>query len=181
MKKSEKRWKLLKSKPILENKWLSVYSNDYELPDGKVGKNYYHLSRPNYVLIIAIDDSNRIVVQKNYRRGVNDFVYELPAGWIEKDESPIEAAERELKEEAGYSGEATLLGELYPQPGFSSMRAYGALVKITSNDKGEQELGHDEHIEYKLFEIDEVYKMITEGKIKDMGFLSVLALARDKI
>ena len=181
MKKSSKRWKLLRSKPVLENKWLSIYSNDYKLPDGKVSRGYYHLSRPNYVLIIAMDESKKIVVQRNYRRGVDDFVYELPAGWIDKDETPQQAAERELKEETGYKGKAIVLGEIYPQPGFSSMRAYGALVRITSTDKGEQELGHDEHIDYELVGLDEVSKLVSEGKIKDMGFLSLLTLVRGRI
>lgn len=181
MKKSEKRWKLLKSKPIFETKWMSVYSNDYKLPDGKIGKDYYHLARPNYVLIFAIDDSKRIIVQKNYRRGVDDFVYELPAGWVDEDETPKKAAERELKEETGYIGEAEIVGEIYPQPGFSSMRAYGALIKIKKDNKGEQELGHDEQIDYDLLELGKVKRMLKEGKIKDMGFLSLLALVKDRI
>ncbi|MBN1168923.1 NUDIX hydrolase [Candidatus Woesebacteria bacterium] len=181
MKKSEKRWKLLKSKPIFETKWMSLYSNDYELPNGKVAKDYFHLARPNYVLIIAIDDSDRIVVEKNYRRGVDDFVYELPAGWLDEGETPEEAAERELKEETGYIGKAEMVGELYPQPGFSSMKAYGALVRINKEDKGEQELGHDEHIDYELIDLDEVQKMLKDGKIKDMGFLSLLTLVRNRI
>lgn len=181
MKKSEKRWKLIKSKPIFETKWMSVYSNDYELPDGKIVKDYYHLARPNYVVIVAIDGENRIIVEKNYRRGVDDFVYELPAGWIDEGETPKEAAERELKEETGYVGEAEIVGEIYPQPGFSSMRAYGALVRINKDDKGEQELGHDEHIDYELIEYEKVRTMLKEGKIKDMGFLSLLALVGNNI
>jgi ADP-ribose pyrophosphatase len=181
MKKSDKRRRLLKSKPVFENKWMSVYSNDYKLPDGKVGKGYYHLARPDYVLIIAINKNKKIIVQRNYRRGVDDFVYELPAGWIDKGETPQKAAERELKEETGYVGSAEILGEIYPQPGFSSMKAYGALVTINSDDRGEQELGHDEHIDYEFIKLEKVQKMVNDGKIKDMGFLSLLALARDRI
>lgn len=181
MKKSKKRWKLLKSKPILETKWMSVYSNDYKLPDGKIGKDYYHLARPNYVLIVAIDQFNRIIVQKNYRRGVDDFVYELPAGWVDDGETPKQAAERELKEETGYMGNAEIVGVIYPQPGFSSMKAYGALIKIKDDKKGEQELGHDEHINYELLEYGKVQEMLKKGEIKDMGFLSLMTLIKDKI
>lgn len=97
--KNSKRWKLIKSKPLLQTKWISILKNDYELPDGKVVEGYYQLERPNYVLIVSIDSKKRLVVERNYRRGVNDFVYELPAGWVDKEESPKEAAERELKEE----------------------------------------------------------------------------------
>ena len=178
---SKKRWKLLNKKPIFESKWLSVYSHDYQLPDGKIRKDYYHLSRPDYVLVIAVDEQKRIVVQKNYRRGVDDCVYELPAGWIDEGEVPAQAAERELREETGYMGKAVILGEVYPQPAFSSMKAFVALVRISDNKKGKQDLGEDEHIEYELIDYDRLEEKIRKGTIKDMGLLSSLSLVRGRI
>src|SRR3989338_83579 len=120
MDSTNKKWQLVTSKLVFESKWLSVFENDYKLPDGKEVTSYYHLARPNYVLIIAIDKDNNIIVERNYRRGVDDFVYELPAGWLEKKETPDETARRELEEETGYIAEVKTLGEIYPQPSFSS-------------------------------------------------------------
>lgn len=177
MKSIDKKWTLVKSKPVFESKWLSVFENDYKLPNGKELKNYYHLARPNYVLIIAIDKDKNIIVERNYRRGVDDFVYELPAGWIDEKETPDEAARRELAEETGYIAEVKILGEIYPQPSFSSMIAYVALAKIDHSLKDEQKLDHDEHIKYELISLRLIKQMIAEGKIKDMGFLSALQLA----
>lgn len=174
---ADKKWKLIQSKPIFESKFLSVLENDYELPDGTEGKGYYHLSRPNYVLIVAIDADNKIVVERNYRRGVDDFVYELPAGWVDEGETPKQAAERELKEETGYAGEAEILGEIYPQPAFCSMRAFVGFARIDSTQKGEQELAHDENIKYELMDLEKVRSMIANGEMKDMGFLSGLQMA----
>lgn len=96
MTKNKRSWRLVAKKPVFESKWLSVYANDYKLPDGSLGKDYYHLSRPDYVLILAVNQKKEIVVQHNYRRGVDDFIYELPGGWVEKDEKPAKTAEREL-------------------------------------------------------------------------------------
>ena len=177
MNNTTKKWKLINSKPIFESKYLSVLENDYELPDGKEGKGYYHLSRPNYVLVIAIDKDNRIVIERTYRRGVDDFVYELPAGWIDEGESPQQTAARELKEETGHTGEVEIVGEMYAQPGFCSMKAFVALAKIDQSLKTEQELGEDEQIDYELIEVEKVKEMISKGEIKDMGFLSALQLA----
>lgn len=174
---SDKKWKLTQSKPIFESKFLTVLENDYELPDGTEGKGYYHLSRPDYVLIVAIDKNNQIVIERNYRRGVNDFVYELPAGWIDEGETPKQAAERELKEETGYSGEVEIIGELYTQPGFSSMKAFVGFARIDSTQKGEQELAHDEDIKYELMDLEKVSRMIVSGGIKDMGFLAGFQMA----
>lgn len=59
------------------------------------------------------------------------------------------------------------------------MLAYVALVKISEKHKKEPQPGHDENIDYGLVSIDKIQEMIKEGKIKDMGFLAALTLARN--
>lgn len=175
-----KKWRLLESKPIYESKWMSIYNNSYKLPDGSVGNDYLHLSRPNYVLIVAVDSNKNIILEKNYRRGVDDFVYELPAGWVDSGETPKKAAERELKEETGHNASIEILGEVYPQPAFSSMRAFVAYAKINPSVKKNQNLEHDELIDYKLIPLLDLYKMIHNDEIRDMGLLAALKLAEKK-
>lgn len=172
---TEKKWELVDSKNVFESKWLTIEDRAYVLPDGRKVEGYYHLNRPDYVLILAVDDQNRIVVERQYRRGVDDFVYELPAGWINEGETPIETAKRELKEEVGYDGVEEHVFEIYPQPGFSSMKAYVVLLKI----QGEQMMEHrddDEFLTHELMEFEKIREMIQAGKIKDMGFLSAIGL-----
>ncbi len=124
-----KKWKLKSSKPVFESKWLTIKSNDYE----------------------------------------------LPAGWVNKDETSENAALRELKEETGYTGNATFLGTIYPQPGFSSMLAH--IVEIELNENIEKrDLESDEEIEFELMSMDKVDSMIRENLFKDMGMLSALNL-----
>lgn len=170
----KKKWKLLGSKPIFESKWLSIEDRTYELPNGSLGEGYIHLNRRDYVLVVACDDVKQIVVEKQYRRGVDDFVYELPAGWIEKGENPIDAAKRELREETGFLAEGNFTIEIYPQPGYSSMKAYVVVLQITQ--KGNHDREQDEFIEHELLKIEKVKQMISEGKIKDMGFLSAFSV-----
>jgi ADP-ribose pyrophosphatase len=178
---ADKKWKLIKSKPVFQTKWLSVFENDYQLPDGRTEKGYYHLDRPDYVLVVAIDDKNRLILEKNYRRGVDGFVYELPAGFVDEEETPKQAAERELKEETGYFGNAVVIGEIYPQPAFSSMKAYVAFVRINEDLKGNQKLESDENIEFELMDFDDIKKKVKENIIKDMGLLSALEMSEDYI
>lgn len=174
---SAKRWKLTKSIPVIKNKWLSVFKNNYKLPDGREVVGYYHLSRPDYVLIIAINEDKKIVLEKNYRRGVDDFVYELPAGWIEKGESPEKAAKRELSEETGFVGKIKIIGKVYPQPAFSSMIAFVGVTRIYKSKVVKKNFDSDETGNFVLADLKKVYEMIEDGQIKDMGLLSALQLA----
>jgi ADP-ribose pyrophosphatase len=126
-------------------------------------------------LILAVDKHQRIVVEKQYRRGVDDFVYELPAGWINKDELPVDAAKRELLEETGFIGVGSQVFEIYPQPGFCSMKAYLVVLKI-QDEKGDEKQEEDETLSYELVDLFKIKKMIADNEIKDMGFLSAFSL-----
>jgi len=171
----QKKWKLLDAQKIFDSPWLSLENRSYQLPNGLVKNDYLHLNRPDYVFIVVLDEQRRLLVERQYRRGVDDFVYELPAGWVEKGESPIEAAKRELLEETGVNGSGDACFELYPQPGFSSMKAYVCVLKI--NTIATARVGEDEDISTVWIPLEEVQKMVKESEIKDMAFLAALSLA----
>ena len=169
-----KKWKLHDTKKVFDSKWLSLENRSYELPDGSVKNDYLHLNRPDYVLVVILDEQRRLLVERQYRRGVDDIVYELPAGWIEKDESPLDAAKRELLEETGVNGSGDMCFELYPQPGFSSMKAYVCFLRV--ENIGATHVDDDEGIETAWVPLEEVRQMVKESKVKDMGLLSALSV-----
>ena len=169
-----KKWKLVNSKTLLDTKWLTVEQNDYDTGGGVIKKDYYDLKRPDYLLIIGRNKAGHIILERQYRRGVNEVLWELPAGWINKDESPVQAAERELREETGYQGKGKLLGVMVAQPGFMNMRAYVVEVEITG--EGALDFEHDENIQKKSVPVKKVKDMIRKGEIVDMGFISAVNL-----
>ncbi len=169
------RWKLISSVPVFISKWMTIQKRSYRLPSGEIREDYYHLNRPDYVLVFAEDDRERILLERQYRRGVNDFVYELPAGWINDGEKPIDAAKRELQEETGSLGDGDTSFEIYPQPGFSSMKAYVAVLKVHSQGMHSHDVA-DEYITSEWVEKSRLREMIKIGKIKDMGLLSALSV-----
>lgn len=172
-----KKWKLINSKQVFGNQWMSIDKRSYKLPDGTIKTDYYHLNRPDYVLIIAVDQKNNIILEKQYRRGTDKILYELPCGWIEKNETPTETAKRELKEETGYVGQATLLGVLDPQPGFCSMQTFVVKIKINKKVRS-QNLDKDEHIKIYKLPLKKVFQMIKDGQITEMGTIAALMLYR---
>ena len=61
-----------------------------------------HNDRPDGVVIVATDiDGGKILINKEYRMSVGDYVYNFPAGLIDEGETAEVAAKRELKEETG--------------------------------------------------------------------------------
>lgn len=169
------KWKLVTSNVIFESPWLTLRKNSYDIGNGDIRDDYYHIDRPDYVLIIAEDNDKKIIVIRQYRRGVDEVLFELPAGWIEKNETPIQTAERELKEETGFQGKGVLLGTLMPEPGFLSMQAHVVLVKIEKKFD-QKSFSEDEKIEQLALDIDQMKRMIANGEIKDMGFVAAMHL-----
>lgn len=168
------KWKLLKSKNVFSSKWMNILNNTYQLPNGKIAKNYFHLDRPDYVLIVAHKNKNQILLIKTYRRGIDDFVYELPAGWVEQGENTTEAALRELKEETGYTGNGKVLSTIYPQPGFSSMKAI--IISIEINNQTSQNLEEDENLTFEFKTLTEINNLIKNQILKDMGLISAIKI-----
>lgn len=170
-----KKWKLIESTKLFESKWLTLKSNSYDIGDGVVRNDYYHIDRPDYVLIVAKKVDEKIVLLRQYRRGVDEVLYELPAGWIDKGETAVQAAEREIKEETGFSGKGVLLGTFVAQPGFMSMRAHIVFVKLDASTSS-KDLDEDENNEKYYFSIEQIKKMIVNGEITDMGCISAINL-----
>jgi ADP-ribose pyrophosphatase len=170
------KWKLVSSTRIIKSEWLTLYNHSYLLPCGKIGKNYYHLEKPDYTLIVAINNKKEIALEKNYRRGVKETLIELPAGYIHKGESPRKSAERELKEETGYVGQVKLIKQIYPTPSFCNMSAYVALIIITNDKPVEKKLANDEENEVFFWSLKKINAKIQSGEIKDMGIISALKL-----
>ena len=118
------------------------------------------------VAIVAITEDNKIVLVKQYRKAIEQFLYELPAGKVEIGETPLDCAIRELKEETGYSVDSLkLIHKYYTTPGFSNQLVFIYLAKGLT--PGESKLDEDEFLEVHEIDKDEVYNMIARNEIED--------------
>lgn len=94
------KWKKLESQYLFQRPWLTVRRDKVELPDGRTNDEFYVLEYPDWVNVIAITKNGQFVMERQYRHGIGVTCYEICAGVIEQGESPLEAAKRELLEEA---------------------------------------------------------------------------------
>ncbi len=168
-----KRWLFRETKPIFKSKWLSLVENSYLLPNGQIGREYMQVKRKDYVVILAFDDDRNILIEKQYRRGVDDYVYELPAGLIDEKETPEEAAEREVKEETGYLFLPEETTVLYPQPAWVEMKAYIVIGRV-QGEKGKAKRDFDEEIDFDFISLENLKEMLVKGELKDMSMLAAL-------
>lgn len=157
-------WKKLKSKIVHKNPWYSIREDDVILPNGKKGK-YFVLSDVNSVAIIAEDKDKKIylVGQSRYPTG-NNYSWEIITGGYRGKEKPLDAAKRELKEEAGIKANKwTSLGYCYPINGYSpektSIYLAQNLIKTNAN------YDESEDITVTRKSLKEILKMIKNNKI----------------
>jgi 8-oxo-dGTP pyrophosphatase MutT (NUDIX family) len=100
-----------------EGRVIDVSLDRVRLPNGReVELEIIH--HPGGAAAVAIDDQERVCLVRQYRHAAGGWLWELPAGRIEPDESPFETARRELAEEAGVSAaDWADLGSMHSSPG----------------------------------------------------------------
>jgi len=92
--------------PLFEGRFLKAWRDTVRLPDGRSASREY-IEHPGAVVIIALhegeDGQTRIVLERQYRYPVGQVMTELPAGKLDPGEDPLRCAQRELREETGYT------------------------------------------------------------------------------
>ncbi|MBO6103001.1 MAG: NUDIX hydrolase [Opitutales bacterium] len=158
-----KVWRKLDSVQVADCRVFKVFKNRFRHPDGREG-DFFEIRAEDWVQAAALLDGEKVVMVRQFRFGIQKPSWEFSGGIIEKGETPEKAAERELLEETGYSGEAEIFASFSPNPAMQSNRAYFAVVK---NCKKTAETNWDanEEIETKIFDVAELDKMVLSGEI----------------
>lgn len=159
----------IKSEKVYSGKILSVKLSTVELPDQKYSKREIVL-HDNAVAVVAIHE-DKILLVKQYRISVDKVIYEVPAGMIEHDENPKDAALRELEEETGYRAKnIEYLTEFYSTPGFCTEKL--SIFYAKDLEFVGQNLDEGENLEVVEIPIDEAMGMIESGEIMDAKTIS---------
>ena len=164
---------------IYTGKTIQLRVDTVEVPNRGYQKREI-IEHKGAVAIIAITKENKVVLVKQFRKAIEQEIYELPAGKIEIGETPLDCAYRELKEETGYSANSMkLIHKYYPTPGFSNQLVFIYLAKDLI--PGEKQLEEDEFLEVYEVDLETAYKMVYENEICDSKTVIGLLLSKELI
>jgi ADP-ribose pyrophosphatase len=162
-------WKTVNSHVIYQNKWLTLYVDDVINPSG-IATTYTYTAYPPYVMIVA-HDNDQFVFVRQYRYPLKREMIELPGGSIDKGESPLEAAKRELVEETGLSAQT------WTQLGCYDSGSHATVFLAEDlHDTGQHKMHEDGIAEAIKLSWADIDRKIASGEFTDSKTLSSLFL-----
>jgi ADP-ribose pyrophosphatase len=134
---------------------------------------YYSLKVPDFAVIVALTEDDRMLAVRQYRPSVERYTMELPSGLVDPGESPLEAARRELLEETGYAAEdVEMLGPTIPEAGRLSNQLWTCFA-LDVRRVSEPEAG----IEVVAYPLPELVRATLDGEFCHAPHLGSVLLA----
>ena len=170
-------WRTTSTRPIYRNRWIDVREDMVELPDGHTTV-YGVVECSECVGVLPFLDRDTVLLVGQYRYVAGDFFWEIPTGGQHAGETILEAAQRELAEEAGHeAGRLVKLCDFHTSK--SILREVAHLYVAEDLRPAPRPADRTEFIERRAFPFAEVLAMVARGEIKDaMTIVAVLHAAR---
>jgi ADP-ribose pyrophosphatase len=157
--------KIIKKEKIFSGKVVSIYKRIVEHNDGTLWERETASYDGSAACVLGVF-KDEIILVKQYRPSVEETLFEIPAGKIEKGELPQEAAKREFEEETGLIPlKLDKLVEFYPTPGFVDEKLY--LYFADKFVEGNVHLDQGEVLNVFKLPISDIDEYISSNKIKD--------------
>ena len=156
---------MLESKEIFNGRVIRVTVDKVQLEDGTTSTReivHHH----GGACILPVDADGSVTMVRQFRYAFGEEIWELPAGKLEADEDPFEAAKRELSEECGLTADNYIsLGQFFPTVGYDTEVIYTWVA--TGLHKTQMHLDADEFLTPDRVPLDKAYEMVMSGEIRD--------------
>lgn len=135
---------------------------------------YYRLTGSDSVICCVMTMNEEFVMVRQYRPNINEYSIEFPAGGLIKDEKPIDAAKRELREETALTSDFIYLGDFRLMMNRTNIKDH---LFFGVDPKNNTALKPEKGIEVCLVKRQELIKLSSIGKYKQLAGLGIIQLA----
>ena len=154
------------STEIFDGKILHLFKDDILLPNGKPATREV-IRHIGAVAVVPMTDDGKVIVERQFRYPLNQVITEIPAGKLDSfTEDRLAAAQRELREETGYTAkEWTLLGDFHPTAAYCDEKITIYLAR--GLQLGERNLDEDEFLNVEAIPLEDLVEDVMAGRITD--------------
>lgn len=176
MKNNKSPWKKLSSKIVYRNPWISIQEDKVIKPSGQLGI-YTYVNRCNSVIIVPLTDKKEVYLVRQWRYPMEKETIELPWGGVDKGETLLRAAKRELKEETGLTANKWVnLGKVDVLGSYGNEIAYIYLAKELKS--AENNLEDTENIKLIKIPFQTAYLWCLKEKINSSSCIAAILRAK---
>jgi len=173
-----KPWEILDKKTVYHpNKFLKVELHKIKLPDGRIIDDWGWIILPDFANVVARNKNGKFLIFRQTKYAVGTDCLAIPGGFIESNEEPIKAAQRELLEETGYSSNEWIkLGEFVVDANRGAGRC--AFFLALDCEKTSEPIPDDlEEQELQFLSLDELKQALDSNQFKALPWAASVALA----
>ena len=158
---------------------VDFYKDNIEVPNGNVVE-WDFIGHKGAAAVLPVREDGKLLMVRQYRNALDRYTLEIPAGGLNgADEPTRDAAGRELEEETGYrSDDLEWLITIRTTVAFCNEKIDIYVAKNLI--KSHQHLDEDEFINVEAYSVEELSRMILEGKIEDSKTISAIMSYKDK-
>ncbi|HEV3468370.1 MAG TPA: NUDIX hydrolase [Pyrinomonadaceae bacterium] len=135
--------------------------------DPRTGRthDFYVIEAPDWINVVPLTARDEVVLIEQYRHGTTELSLEIPGGMVDGDESPLDAAARELVEETGYAARELIpLGRTRPNPALQDNWLHTFLAR-GAEYRHEPVCAGTEQTAVRLVPVAEIPRLIAGGAI----------------
>lgn len=159
---------------VYRGRVFTMHEETLEFADGHTA-SFSYISHPGACVMVPFLDDDTLLMIKQYRHAIRRYIWEFPAGTINRDEEPLTCAKRELVEETGFAARSMdYWGEIYPLPSYTNESIH--VYKAYGLTPAGQNLDADEILSVHKVKLRDALDMAKNGEIIDSKTLTCLLL-----
>jgi ADP-ribose pyrophosphatase len=174
---ADESWKVVKSQQVVDNPYTQVFMQSLELPDGRLIEDWPIIQTLDYVNALVLNDAGEAMILEGYKHGLGRSSWQVVGGYLEPDEQPLAAIQRELLEETGYASEDWVhLGSFIVD---ANRRVGEGHFYLARNARKMTESNHDdlEYFDLCWVSLDRLKVALQDGRVGVLSYAINISLA----